>query len=259
MQIVKYITFFLILNTWSQSSITPNFINKFELKAEQLVHVDNYNAVYKITNNELSIKKNGDAISYSNLSLGNISSVNAFNPLKNNIFYKDFNTVIILDNRLAEITKVDFNSTVPFRNVSKVSTGNDNTIWLFNENTRQLELFDYLTHKTRATTLPIDGEVLSIESNYNYCWLLTDTHIYTYNYFGSLLSKIANNGYTSIKNSGKTLFLLKENQLYINSQDSNKTEAIKLPQLLIKQFLVTNETLYIYDGKFLYRYQLITN
>ncbi len=259
MQIVKYILVFITLSTWSQSSIKASFITKTNLNVGHLVQIDNYGSLYQVTNGELNIKKKETILTYANLQLGEINSVNAFNPLKINVFYKDFNSIVILDNRLAEITKVNFNEIQPFRIISHVSTGGDNTVWLFNETTRQLELFDYLTHKTRVTTLPIDGNILALESNYNYSWLLTDQFIYTYNYFGSLLSKNKNPGYTSIKASGNELFFLKENSLFYKANNSGKHLSIELPELLIKQFLVTDETLYIYDGKFLYRYQLITN
>ena len=43
------------------------------------------------------------------MQLGEISSIDAFNALKTTVFYRDFNTVIILDNRLSEIMKIDFN------------------------------------------------------------------------------------------------------------------------------------------------------
>ena len=83
--------------------------------------------------------------------LGNITSANAFNPLKINLFYKNFNTVIILDNRLAEIFKIDFNTVQPYKNVSHISTGYDNTLWIFNPDLQQLELFDYKTNQIRCS------------------------------------------------------------------------------------------------------------
>ena len=66
-------------------------------------------------------------------------------------------------------------------------------------------------------------------------------------------------GYSSLQINNGNTFLLKENKLFFKANNSVKTLEIKLTQLLIKQFLVTNETLYIYDDIFLYHYQLITN
>ena len=164
--------------------------------------------------------------------------------------------MIILDNRLAEITKVDFNTLQDYKNVSLVSTGYDNTLWLFNQDLQQLELFDYLNNKTRVRTVPIQSQILNLKSDYNYCYLLTEQYLYIYSYFGSLINKIENSGYTDMAFSKANLILKKENELFLLAKNSTSIEPIKTSDLLINQFLVTNETLYIYNDEKLRRYQL---
>jgi hypothetical protein len=221
--------------------------------------MDNFQNLIYIKNNAIAIDRQTGTINYSNAQLGNITSVNAFNPLKINVFYKDFNTVIVLDNRLSEITKINFNDFKPFRNISHISTGNDTTIWSFNQDNQQLELFDYRTNTTKARTLPINENVIQLISNYNHCWLLTETYIYQYNYFGSLMAKLNNYGYQAMIENNNNLYLLKDNTLYFKAKNSTEIKTINLPKLLIKQFFVTNETLYIYDDEFLHQYQLIND
>ena len=155
--------------------------------------------------------------------------------------------------------KIDFNTLQPFKDITHISTGNDNTIWLFNQNTQQLENYDYKTNATRVKTLPIQNEVIDLKSNYNYCWLLTNDYLYTYNYVGSLLSKIKNSGFTKLAQVNGNLILKKENKLFYLAKDTNLFREIKTPKLLINQFFVTNETLYIYDDEFLHQYKLKTN
>jgi hypothetical protein len=259
---MKFIKIFILLLSSSivaQTSITAKFIKKEALQVDKIVDLDNFGTIYYINNTVFYLQTRNKTINYSNVQLGDITTANAFNPLKINLFYKDFNSVVMLDNRLAEIVKVNFNFLQPFRNLTHVSTANNNAVWLFDQNTQQLELFDYISRKTISKTLPIDDTVIDISSNYNFCWLMSSAFIYTYNYFGSLIYKIPNNGYTSLKVSHENLFLLKENQLFFKAKNTNEIQEIKLPQLLINQFLVTNETLYIYDHEFLYQYQLITN
>ncbi len=259
MQFIKYIILFYSFSSVAQIPVTAKFINKEELKAELIIDIDNFNSEYHIYNNTLSIQKNNKTHNYSNIQLGEITSVNTYNSLKINVFYKNFNSVVILDNRLTEIVNINFNTLQPFRDITNVSTGYDNTIWIFNQNTQQLELFDYITNKTKTKTLPVNSNIIDMYSNYNYCWLLTGSFIYAYNYIGSLIYKLPNNGYTSLKVNHGNLYLLKKNQLFFKAKSTSEIQEIKLPKLLIKQFFVTNETLYIYDGEFLYHYQLITN
>ena len=70
----------------------------------------------------LSLNESPEMLNTVMYSLAACTSADAFNPLKVNLFYKDFNTIAILDNRLAEVFKVDFNSQQPLRLITHVST-----------------------------------------------------------------------------------------------------------------------------------------
>ena len=140
-----------------------------------------------------------------------------------------------------------------------MSTGHDNTIWVFNQNLQKLELFDYKSRTTRAQTVPVQNAVLDLTSNYNSCWLLTENYLYQYNYFGSMVKKIENQGYTALIESNENIFLKKENKLFFMKSNQDEILPIITPNLLINQFLVTNETLYIYNSETLQQFQLKTN
>ena len=129
---------------------------------------------------------------------------------------------------------------------------------MFNQDTQQLELFDYKTRTTRVKTLPVQSQVLDLKSNYNSCWLLTKNYLYLYNYFGSLLLKIKNDGFTDISESNENIVLKKEQTLFYLKKKDEKPTKISIPNLLINQFFVINETLYIYDEESLQKF-LIKN
>ncbi|SHH00253.1 hypothetical protein [Winogradskyella jejuensis] len=242
---------------FTQNEVALKFQDEITLKADKVYGVDTFGTLYYSDENESFYKKTADTtISYANFQLGKISSANAFNPLKINLFYHDFNTVVILDNRLAEITKVDFNTTSEYKNVSLVSTGYDNTLWLFNQDLQLLELYDYLNNKTRIKTVPIQSQALDLKSDYNYCYLLTEKYLYIYSYFGSLIHKIENKGYTEMAFSKANLVLKADNELFLLQKNTTELVPLSGLDLLINQFLVTNETLYIYNDEKLRRYQL---
>lgn len=256
MKWLNYILVFFSITVYSQDSIIPVIKQQRKLDVSKIIGIDNFGTEYYVTNNILYKKTPETTINYSNVQLGNITTVNTYNPLKIVLFYQDFNTVIILDNRLAEVFKIDFNTTQTYRNVSHVSIGNDNTIWIFNRDIQQLELYDYKLKQVRATTLPVTSEVLDLKSNYNYCWLLTENFVYKYNYFSSLLYKIKNEGYQKLAETNDNILLQRENELLYLDDKTQKILPLNLPELLIKQFLVTTETLYIYDSKILHEFQL---
>jgi hypothetical protein len=254
-----YSLLFLLLSVsaFCQENSEARLLDSIKFKAEQIFGVDNFGTFYYSDKNGSFYTKSADTtISYANFQLGKITSANAFNPLKINLFYQDFNTVIILDNRLAEILKVDFNLLEDYKNVSFISTGFDNTLWLFNQDLQQLELYDYMINKTRFKAVPIQSRILDLKSDYNYCFMLTEAYLYVYNYFGSLLQKIENTGFTKMAFSKAHVVLKKENTLFLLPKNSTKIQPIKHPDLLINQFLVTNQTVYIYNNEMLHRYQL---
>lgn len=260
---MQKLVFLFIISCWlgfSQAQVTAVLKDSVKLKAETIFGADTFNTLYfSSANNAFNKKATDTIITYTNFQLGKIATANAFNPLKINLFYKDFNTVVVLDNRLAEISKIDFNSATHYKNVSFVSTGFDNTLWLFNQDTQQLELYDYKTKTTKLKTIPIATEVLDLKSNYNHCYLLTKSYLYVYNYFGSLVDKHKNIGYTKLALGKANVVLQKENSLHILQKNATSIEPIKHPKLLINQFLVTNQTLYLYQDNLLYTYQLKTN
>lgn len=256
---IKYVIVLVFCFSFFSQAQELSKVKKTPLKVDKLINTNEFGNTYYISNNTLYKKTETATYNYANVQLGTITSANTFNALKPNIFYQDFNTAIILDNRLADMFKIDFNTIKNYKNVSHIATGNDNTIWIYNQNTNQLELFDYLNLESRTKTLPIAEKVIQLTSNYNYCFLLTQDYLYTYNYFGSLIEKIPNNDYQAVAESDENLVLLKNNQLYFKQKNSSKISALKTPELLIKQFLLTNETLYIYDGEFLHQFTIKTN
>ena len=86
--------------------------------------------------------------------------------------------------------------------------------------------------------------------------MLTEKYLYIYNYFGSLIAKHKNEGFNTLAFSEAHLVLQKDESLYILSKNESEIQPIVHPNLLINQFLVTNETLYIYSDEILRQYQL---
>lgn len=257
MVIIRYVFFLFASISVAQTEIKTIAVDSTSLKVDQIVAIDNFETMYYTKSNILYKKpKNQPVINYSNVQLGIPTTVNAFNTLKINVFYQDFNTVVILDNRLAEIFKIDFNTQQPYKNVSHISTGYDNTLWIFNQDLQQLELYDYKNNNIRTTTVPVQSDVLDLKSDYNNCWLLTENYLYQYTYFGSLISKFENKGYTALAVHDGNLILKTNQSLFYKGKKSTKILKLNTPKLLINQFLLTNETLYIYDSEKLHSYQL---
>lgn len=140
---------FLMVPTWSSNIIKSLSIgllvllSAFQGKDYQLVKTytvkadmmtaDKFGAAYILNNTNELIKvapDNDRILKYSLLRYGRPTNVDASNPLKVLLFYKDFSTIVLLDNNLAEksVLKLQEKS---FFQVSSACTSLDNKVWIY--------------------------------------------------------------------------------------------------------------------------------
>jgi WD40 repeat protein len=241
---------------FAQKSISTVLQQQDSLLVDRFVAMDNFGASYVIKDNILIKQKDTKKWQYNNFQLGEITSVDILNPLKITLFYEDFNTVIILDNTLNEIRRIDFNVIGEFKNLAAATTANDRNLWIFDTNTQQLEVYNYLQEKTPVQNLPISEKVITIKSNYNFCRVLSETTLYTYNIYGSLLSQQELTGVTDFSMTNTEVIFLKEKQLYYTNNDDVYLINLPTDKIAIKQFSLHDDILYIYDEIVLYQFQL---
>ncbi len=160
--------------------IEAKLITKTPIQMDKFIGIDDLNNMYFIENSILYKKTKQLTLSYSNLKLGQLSSVNIQNPFKLILFYKDFNAVIILDNNLNELSnKIDFTLETKFNNVLFVSSSSENNIWLYADDNK-LHLYNYQKLSDEIQTQPItfyhnDFLPKSLISTYKNVWVLSDT------------------------------------------------------------------------------------
>ena len=241
---------------FGQKTISATLQQQDSLAVDHFEGMDNFGASYMIQDNILMKKKDSKEWQYNNLQLGEITSVDILNPLKITLFYADFNTVIILDNTLNEIKRIDFNVIGEFKNLAAATTATDRNLWVFDTNTQQLEVFNYVQEKTPIQNLPIPEKFITQKSNYNYCRILTETTLYTYNIYGSLLTQQEVTGVTEFSMTNTEVIFLKEKKLYYTFEEDVYLINLPSDRIDIKQFSLHNDILYIYDGIVLYQFQL---
>ncbi|AXG69719.1 hypothetical protein KORDIASMS9_01946 [Kordia sp. SMS9] len=242
--------------TFGQKTITATLLQQDSLAVDRFVAMDNFGALYVIQNNILMKRLDGKEWQYNNFQMGKITSVDILNPLKITLFYEDFNTVIVLDNTLNEIKRTDFNIIEDFKNLAAATTANDRNLWIFDTNTQQLEVYNYVQQKTPVQNLPIPEKFVTLKSNYNFCRVLTETKLYLYNIYGSLLSEKPLEGATDFDMTNEEIIFLKDQQLHYSKDDEVYLINIPSDGIAIKQFSLHDDILYIYDGIVLYRFQL---
>lgn len=242
---------------------TINSIEKVPFSADHFIGVDNYKNVYFIKNRTINKQGPDGVFNFNDLQLGRVTSVDIINPLKIIAFFQDTNTVVFLDNKLNEIDRINFNNLPQFMNVSTATNAGNNSLWLFNIDTQQLELYNYGSKLQTVVSQPIPGKLVSQASNFNYCFVLTEKKLRAFNIYGSILNEVPSEGYEKIVQHNENLIALKENSLYYipdfprhDNEIDHSTTKLKLPEITIKDLQLTNDFLYIYDGKNLHTFTL---
>lgn len=245
----------LLFSVWSYSQeINTELISQRPFLHEQFVGVDKYDQIYSIHKNILYKKTPQKTYEFSVLGLGEITSVDLLNPLKIVLFYKESNTIILLDDKLSEIQRIRFNNFSELKIPEFVGNSSKNQLWIFNSINQELEIYDYKQNKVIAHTQPITEKVLQMQSNFNYTWILTPSKLKRYNIYGSFMEEFPSKGMEEIRFYNNFLLSLKEGKLSLLDMRDKEFYTLKLPQIKIENFYTYNENLYLYDGEFLYHY-----
>jgi len=244
---LKYFILFILFPVlvWSQQI---SLVETTPLDADTFVGIDSYNDTFYIKDQVLYKKSSTNVFNFKDFQLGEIYSVDIVNPMNIAVYYQDFNTVVLLDNKLSEIERINFNNISEFINSSQSKVAANNSLWVFNMDSQQLELYNYRSKSKILVSQPINGEVLSIASNFNYCFVLTAAKIRAYNIYGSLLAELNNEGFQKIVQLSQNIIALKDDQLYYINKETREITKIKTPEINIKDLQLTQDFLYIYNG-----------
>ncbi len=155
------------------------------LDADKFVGFDGFNNCFYTKNNILYKKVDTSLLQYQNLGLGKISSVDILNPLKVVLFYEEFNSVIILDNQLNEIQKIEFSKLGTPILAAAIGMSGQNKLWVFNSLNQQIGLFDLSLNQLQIIGNPLKDGLNSYQTNFNYFQFIDKNNQWnTYTIFG---------------------------------------------------------------------------
>ena len=114
---------------------------------------DNLGNIYTVKNDEVvKFLPNGKFFArYSNLKLGKIASIDATNPLKIILYYRDFQTIVFLDNQLSANSEAVLLDALGLEQSELVCAGSNNSFWIYNKQNNELIRFNENLKKVTAT------------------------------------------------------------------------------------------------------------
>ena len=121
-----------------------SYLNSEYKENTSKISADGLGNLYKVIGNKLSkiTNKNDSTLYYSNLNNGSISEIDTRNSLEIMLFFKEQQTIIMLDNSLAKTSEISLISqNFPFVDLVCLSN-RDNSFWLYSSEKQELKKVD---------------------------------------------------------------------------------------------------------------------
>lgn len=213
---------FCMSGLYAQNDSMFRFFKKIDFPVFSFA-VDNIGELYLITpDNQLKkYNEKGDSVGVFNqvTQYGKLAYVDAQNPWKTILYYKNFSTIVLLDKYLNIVTAINLNKQNIFR-VQAVTTSYDNNIWLFDEQDNKLKKIDDNGNILSET---VDFRLLFDETP-DPEWIIDrdgfvylydpQKGIYIFDYYGSFKNKLTFLHWTDIEVIGNSIYGFDKKNLY---------------------------------------------
>ncbi len=250
------IVLFFVFALCTAQTANVVFVDSVQIEADQYYGKDVLGYDYYAKNNVLYKQTKTEKWEYKNLPFGKIHSIDFINPLKIVLFYKDFNSVVLLDNQLSEITRINFSDYTIVAQTCSVAS--QNRLWIYDSLTNNLLLLDYLNKKATPLNQPFKNTFVYYKSDYNNWLRISENNeIISCNNYGrtTLLGSVPEFDKILITDSQKIIFSLTDN-LYLYKTENSESELLFSSEKNIKNFDYKNGVLSIFTGKTIENYNI---
>ena len=196
--------------------------------------------------------------------LGDLTSVDLINPLKVLLFYRDTQTVVLLDNRLNENQRILLNELTPYRYFEHVKLAGERRLWLHDLDQNRLQLFNYINNTVVVSTPSLEVKIENLLTDYNFCHIRSSDKILSFNSYGSQTSELKIDENDMLGYDFENLVSLRENKLQVlrfgkdfrfreseNISNSSINSVLEPKSLYLKA-----GKLYLWDGKKVHIYPI---
>jgi len=259
-KIVLFIFLLLHLSVFSQSRelILPVAADSYPAVLDEFYGYDQFGFLYFKSDNAFIKAKSGQTSEYKNLSLGRISRADIHNPLLIILFYQSFNTIVLLDNQMNEIRKINLSELETAVVAHAAGLADRNQLWIYDSLTQQIGLYDYLNNSYRTITPSFKGNILHYETDFNtFQWVDDSLNRFSCDVFGKItpLGKVpAFDEMQSV--SASALLYRKDGQLYYYSLNDDKSTLIDLGKKSLSGFWYNDQILSIFTKEGITNFKL---
>ncbi|MFD2516175.1 hypothetical protein ACFSRY_20055 [Pontibacter locisalis] len=193
---------------------------------------------------------------------GRISIIDAWNPMKVMVFYRDRQEVLLLDRFLRPIISTDLTD-INYQGTAKVaSLASDDSFWLFDETNLVLSKLDLQLRKTVVETplnLILDRErfdVKQLREYQNMVYMLDANGVFVFDNLGNYKKKLLLPGLSYIGFHNNDMYFIQEGELHFLDLYSSERRSYALPKTkafvsaLVGEgflYLITPKTVEVYN------------
>lgn len=217
--------------------------------------VDNLDNIYLLssTNQVKKLNNKGDSAAIFNdvKKFGKATLIDASNPLKILLYYRDFATIVVLDRFLNVMNSIDLRKQNILQ-VRAIGQSYDNKIWVYDELENKLKKIDEdgkLLQETPDFRLLFDKAPApqKIFDQDRFVYLYDSAQaVFVFDYYGALKNKILISGWQNFKVSGKFIYGSMANKLYRYDISTFRVEEWEMPDAIFQSqsFNFTSTRLY---------------
>jgi hypothetical protein len=213
---------------------------------------DNLQNIYLYRGN--SIKKytsQGQLLyNYSDKSYGAITSVDAYDPLKMLVFYKDFPEIVLLDNTLSQNGNAFSPADAGYPLTTLACTSHDNGVWLYDAQNFQLIRLDLNLNVEQKTGNLAQTLGISLNPDYlleynNFVYMNDSAQgILVFDSYGTYYKTIPITGLRSFQVRENELYYVSKNRLHIFHLKTIMEDQIQTPDTLATEVRIEKNLLY---------------
>lgn len=199
----------------------------------------------------------------SNKALGNITFVDAQNPLKLLLYYRSFQQIVLIDNMLAPSGNSISLDALGYSQATLVCTSHNNGIWIYTPQNAELIRFDQQLNKVVQTgniTQLTGSKVLPnfmTEQNNQLFLNDTATGILVFDIYGTYARTIPLKGLSHFQVNNEKIFYLKDGKLKSYDLRTLEEQELSLPAGEVLDVRTEKEKLYLLKQKSLDIYSVI--
>jgi hypothetical protein len=256
--VLLFFGFFFSVCTWSQDIIVSSTVDSLTITVDNYIGRDNLKNDYFLKNNVLKKINAIEKFQYQNLSLGNIEKVCLTNPLQIVLFYKDFNTVVLLDNQLNETQQIDGNKLeIPIK-IEGFGLAGQNQVWLYDGFLQKISLYSFSTNTNKIISTPILGKIKDYFSDYNFFyWIDESNTLNSISIFGKIktIAEIPNYDSIQVVDQSKLIYSTNQELFYFNTNKQSITK-IDVNEKSFDNFFFNNGILSIFTHYHIINYKI---